>query len=1234
MRQLTYSGSLCRFGRSKVNALLITGLGVLTLPNADLSHPLATASLLPAKTQPMNLSVSELEAEKLKAIEALDESQFHQDQQGIVKLAKFAAKQLRERKKDVQKTRLISRLASFVTNLADNPEKPATVAQYVEKTDLEKKPKGRDATERFWYGLQAMKTMMGWQNTPVTTSQAEGMGQVFEYVKSDLTGMTNNPKLTSIAIDVQVDARAMMEGSLTQSEKEWVNQTENLLEEAVQVSVPEQFPIDLPDSQFAGEGNIISREDTFQAPVFETEREIAYENGKRIYLKDRPELLKDLTENARIVIPSIKHEGKFHEFKVRFLVNGTQKIKAVFEKGVTLASNQITLQIPRRFFSDKISYRNAIVNLGHALYESLDLLVGVSNKVPAYSASEIESRVATAKAKQFASFLTPVGGTEKDPSFVFQTKDQNPITIDLRLQKPGLSSKVSVAVGAALSSLEDELKKSRVTFLQETENSLRNSHPDWDTDHILAATEKAWDMLLRERAIEALQSDATLQELDVVSLVVDQFRSTFAFNDLNAKLQLEKDLKTKEVEEEIRSKFKRKSKNPKFFNEQKTKRLAAEFEVLEDQFMDDLINDLGAEGLTQHQWVMQQNIAFVEKAQRLREKLANEKKSAKIHEFDVLRLPQFFESENIGDEENPHYVAKIKDTFKVDTSKPFWRFKAMGLRLASVFSSGNFFVAVQNFLNGPVGVRSLFGRQDTYQVKAGVDETTGEWQYEDRMTLKGRYGRVLKWRKNMLKRFEESDENGLLSKDVARPFVQFYGGLGVVGGTVIYPVGQTAATIVNAGVTTLGVGTSIAWSPIVAVGGYATDAMLFDRLSPTPDSYGGDYYGRRVGTELLESAVIGLGSYFYGPAVAMAGFTAFPIVNDQINQNMSNDHQAIKKSPVFPLPYQAAVTFGQGVVGQATAATAGVFGAHLATAGVTVGASGLTSGVMKGWDSLWFNTILKPHARIPDTADEFFTQKVQGPGLASEYLYQIPNELAVSGVFAWMENRRLINFKDSKFKTLAEYESNLDAYTSKILTTVPGSSSLPGAEQAKQQIEEGVEEYRTELVDSIDHRRSQTKDVLDLDVKGLIKLSQSDLDRAIRLSTLLLRQKGEEYLLSGLSESEIVEFWDQKDLTQNDWQGLARHVLASIFGNGILTPMEEADPDFRIEVDNRWETFLDRLDDGRIFQDQESLYIQLINRYRAGLPGFEELMTGALRNAKEMDIDGSMISSEFTNDSE
>lgn len=1157
---------------------------------------------------------------------------------GRIKLIKYVASLLRSKQDPIAKNRLFSRLASFIANSESSPIPLRDLDKYLADEDLTERPSGLRETERFWFGLKAIEEALAEDSRNYPEGFDATLQKISNYSKKDLSTLLALQKIKSVGVQVEVLGEELL-GRYTPEEQAWATQTAQLLINATEVLQPEHVDLRLPASSFSGEGVIIDRDDVFQRPSSREEnvQEIAYdEAGNRIPLSNNPEMLKSILKEAQFLVPSKSFPGQFHRFQVRFIVSGQEKIRAIYKKGESFASNQVTLQIPRRFVSDTISYRNVIQNLGIAITESIDNLVGLSNKVPKYTAAEIESIIADEKAKQIAKVLRPVdpypikmytvqqktigGNAWTEPTFIFETIDQNPQIIDLRLQKPETRKIVSAELDRILANTRQELESDRVQFLLNSENRLRTENPEWSSDQITVAVEAEWTSFIRHRALAEISKSNQLREIEIADLVVNEMRANFIHRDLSLSLRHRKKRAEEETIAEIEREFPRHSRNPKFKEDKRLARLAERFEALEDEFTQELIDKLETADLKQQLWIARKNAEFVEAAQRMREELLTLRKSAKTHEFEILRYPWDYKIVNQGSDEDPFYTAKVSDIKEVDTGKPFYRLRALWLRAASIFRGGNYMLAIDNLWNGPLGIRSLLGQKETYKVKEDVNTETGEWTYVERNTLKGRYKNVLKWRRELLRKFDERPDDLIVLKKYIRPLVWLYGGAGVALGTLAYPVGQTTLTMGNTALTGVGIATSFLWSPTAALAGNAFDAIIFDRLSHQESA------NPLVGIELVESLIIGVGNYFWGPAprLTMAALTGVGAVNNLAKEGYDPTNN-YRRTSVLPLPYQAFVTIGQGVIGEAGAATAGIIGHSVASVGSYL-ATLTTSGIMAVWDRIWYHSYLKPLGLIPATDRGIFTHRASGPGMASSYFYQIPPDLAVAGVYAWMEKSRILSLKKQISENLGLHSEYLEAYLNRIQKVIPQTNSIPGEGQASSQTYGGIDEFRIELEASVAHHQMHTKDLLDLDVKNFIKLTRVDLVRTIRLATLLLKTKGHEYLLADMNELEISEFWSSKDLVMNDWQGLSRYILKDIFGPRILTSLEDTDSDLTLEVDNSWGRWMERLDDGQIFQDADDLVVRLIDKYEPGLPGFESLLSGSsLVAPDQLSIDGDAI---------
>lgn len=69
-----------------------------------------------------------------------------------------------------------------------------------------------------------------------------------------------------------------------------------------------------------------------------------------------------------------------------------------------------------------------------------------------------------------------------------------------------------------------------------------------------------------------------------------------------------------------------------------------------------------------------------------------------------------------------------------------------------------------------------------------------------------------------------------------------------------------------------------------------------------------------------------------------------------------------------------------------------------------------TAGVRHAWDAAMFNLVIRKRARVP-AGDSFIVRRVAGPGLASDFFYQIKTEQALVALEARMEMDELQAYK-------------------------------------------------------------------------------------------------------------------------------------------------------------------------------------------------------------------------------
>jgi len=219
--------------------------------------------------------------------------------------------------------------------------------------------------------------------------------------------------------------------------------------------------------------------------------------------------------------------------------------------------------------------------------------------------------------------------------------------------------------------------------------------------------------------------------------------------------------------------------------------------------------------------------------------------------------------------------------------------------------------------------------------------------------------------------------------------------------------------------------------------------------------------------------------------------------------------------------------------------------------------------VRSAYDWFMFHGIVKIKGRIP-IQNSFMAVRIQGPGLASNYYFQIKPDLALLALQLHMEKKVLEQYTIFINSKINEPEKALSALQAQLLgffaTTLDPSHRIP-VQLSKQRWE------LEKLVQDALQQRQQK-----LILQGIvpnnahIRQTQSDLEQTLRRGTLLVQEYYPKKIFRWMSKSQVREHWFSKELVENDWNGLTQSLLQEVFYVDILQPLEEADKSFKLEV--------------------------------------------------------------------
>ncbi|KAI4456830.1 hypothetical protein MML48_8g00015589 [Holotrichia oblita] len=212
------------------------------------------------------------------------------------------------------------------------------------------------------------------------------------------------------------------------------------------------------------------------------------------------------------------------------------------------------------------------------------------------------------------------------------------------------------------------------------------------------------------------------------------------------------------------------------------------------------------------------------------------------------------------------------------------------------------------------------------------------------------------------------------------------------------------------------------------------------------------------------------------------------------------------------------------------------------------------------WDAAIFHMIIKKRGRIP-ASDSFVVKRIAGPGLASDYYFQISPEQALAAFEAKMEWDELAAYQTVTENTILQPQKDFSQFVEACF----GSFSTQLAKNGPYKtLEKEGQDLIAILHEKLDRRRRDLQTGLSVTVKSKIKLSTNELKIAIQQGALMLERFYPTHILPKLGCSED-QFWDSRALSVADWAGLAGLLYSELFSLDILTPLDHTDTSFRLD---------------------------------------------------------------------
>lgn len=212
------------------------------------------------------------------------------------------------------------------------------------------------------------------------------------------------------------------------------------------------------------------------------------------------------------------------------------------------------------------------------------------------------------------------------------------------------------------------------------------------------------------------------------------------------------------------------------------------------------------------------------------------------------------------------------------------------------------------------------------------------------------------------------------------------------------------------------------------------------------------------------------------------------------------------------------------------------------------------------WDAAIFHGLIKKRGRIP-ASDSFVVKRIAGPGLASDYYFQITPEQALAAFEAKMELDELAAYQAVVESRIVQPQKDFSHFVEACF----GSFSIQLAKNGPYKtLEKEGHDLIAMLHEKLERRRRDLQTGLNASIKAKIKLSTNELKIAIQQGALMLERFYPSHILPKLCCSE-EQFWEDHALSVGDWAGLASLLYTELFSLDILTPLDHTDTSFRLD---------------------------------------------------------------------
>jgi hypothetical protein len=904
-----------------------------------------------------------------------------------------------------------------------------------------------------------------------------------------------------------------------------------------------------PKSVFSDEdGQLISVGNLFRRPTGDAEVERIGSERRRFSAQQ----MAQVKEDAFFKVASEEFPGQEHEWKLGGLVQrGRRFIREAREKTLAAAYDNAAIQTPERITGGgMLSLNKTVPDFFGGLWDTIGLFYG-RIRTRGLSDYEISDRIA-----------------QKRSALVREAAEKN--GVDTTLFDAELMSKAKEILYEFDSKAAEAWEKNGASAERRISAELAQEGLTGDAYKQALADRMA--MARNDELFSLVKNSAELEVLrpGLGEKLIAHGKALQLIRSAEAKLQRKMQADWAQRASELRAAHPIKSRVYSWMDKRQA--------VFEKEFLRknleasyiDVDAALNAQGLSDEAFLLRAERSVERELQgSFRKSLLKERRP--LHRFSFEGIIWLKKNWKITqDPETGKYSVEFMETLSGTSAHPAWRFEKALMRYMSLLNNGAYYLLVENVWNGNLGLRSLFSAKP-FQYDWDVNSDTGKLEAygKVRQTMVSRIRSLWASRREILKDHENKNNYGHFGKAFER-FLLFFTadlGRGVIAPLAVL-IGQPILTAANAA---FSLGATVA-----SIAGVIDAGLILAGQLPLFTPW--------VGAGLIWTAgLVGLSL----PALAMIGAPAFTLLNIAVMAVIAWAPAISVGALLFDaLIYDTTGTMGgrkwygrlfpwlrtlgvrafwSGVVLSAVSA-AGVIYHPIAAFVLSVFA--LVRSALRGVYDAVMRGAVSTLGRIPGRNARFLVRRVKGPGLSSEFYFQVAPELALVAFWAGMERGEHNAYKSGTQAKIAEPKKAYDAFI-QALSAVTGRGSVrpekdaPGLAEILA-VEAKLKEGLKEAVKPNDELYGK---LLDIENRGQIKMTLENYKQTLAKGSLLAeRFYSAIFKARGYGESDIAAFWSARSLSKNDWVSLAKIQFSEIFGEGFLTPLEESDTTLKVGV--------------------------------------------------------------------